>query len=107
MLPRLLLKLLRENPERWREFRQRVLPICGGQIALDTAACAIFVLGVFWFPPAKMGPSDLRLLQSGTVLLVSGTFVFEVFEFWTMLRVSRGCGRSASTGSKRGDFKRD
>lgn len=106
VLPRLLLKLLRENPERWHEFRERVLPICGGQIALDATACAIFVVGVFCFPPAKLGPTDLCLLQNGTVLLVSVAFVFDVSEFWAMLRVSRG-GRSASSDPEGGDAKRD
>ena len=73
--------LVRKNPGQSELFRARVLPWVGFQLCFDVASCATFITAVFVFPPAKFGPTDLALLQNGSVVIVLTALVIDLLSF--------------------------
>lgn len=68
--PRAAVALLRQSPEHGPVFRTRLLPLSALELLLDTLACAAFLAAIIVFPPTKFGPTDLLLLQRGSVGVV-------------------------------------
>jgi hypothetical protein len=77
--------LLRQNPDRVEEFRTQALPLTAQQFALDAAACGVFIAAIFLFPPAKFGPTDLGLIQYGSVALVSAALLVDLVGFFRVV----------------------
>lgn len=73
--------LVRKNPDQSQLFRVRVLPWIGFQLFLDVASCATFVTAVFVFPPSKFGPTDLAVLQNGSVVIILTALVIDLMFF--------------------------
>ena len=73
--------LVRKNPGQSDLFRTRVLPWIGLQLCFDIASCVTFVAAVFVFPPSKFGPTDLALLQKGSVIIVLTALVIDLLSF--------------------------
>jgi hypothetical protein len=73
--------LVRRHPDRNEMFRWRVLPWIGLQLGFDVASCATFITAVFTFPPSKFGPTDLAVLQKGSVVIVLTALVIDLLFF--------------------------
>lgn len=72
---------VRRHPDRNEMFRSRVLPWIGVQLGFDVASCATFITAVFTFPPSKFGPTDLAVLQNGSVVIVLTALIIDLLFF--------------------------
>jgi hypothetical protein len=78
---RSVVALLRQHPAHADTFRARILPLAMYQLLFDATACAAYIAGIFVFPPAKFGVTDLALLQRGSACLVLIALVVDLLAF--------------------------
>lgn len=62
--------LLANYPDLWAEFRRRVLPYSGLNVAFNVTACGCFVAAVWYFPPSMMEHWDLIFVRYVSLLVV-------------------------------------
>jgi hypothetical protein len=89
-----LAKLLRAQPDQVELFRGCALPYFALQLFFDSAACLTFIAAVFLFPPEKFGPTDLALLQQGSIVICLLALFVDLFSFCRIAFVRTGTKES-------------
>lgn len=76
---------LREFHQHFGEFRRQTLPFSALQIALNAAACGLFVFAVWYAPPAMLPAWALAFLRYASVVVVPAAFVADAVGFARVL----------------------
>ncbi len=88
-LPRTVLKahltvVFRQFPDQLPAFRTQALPLQARHLALNAFACATFLGGLWWCPPAFLAGADLSILRYSGLTVVAAAFLVDVLLFCRM-----------------------